>query len=800
MIASPPAIQRQISEALGIISNNDFPDAWPRLLPELVEQLQGAAEVTTMVGILETAASVFERFRGTYDTDDVRGVVVIAMQHFGVHLPAILSMLDGRLQALGGGAQKAALAPVLHAIKVCMQIFYLLSTVDLPEVFEDNLEKLMGYCHRYLDLKLPGVQAAAEDDQPGPVESLHAAVLDVVGLYNDKYDEDFAPFLQTFVQDTWGLLAGTPRPVLLSSALDNVVSSALRFLTSVASMLGNAKLFEQEASMRAVLEGVVLPSIRLRAYDVELFEDNPPDFIRGDIEGSDSETRRRSATELVRALTKNLNAQVTPMCSMFADQLLATYGSDKARHEVDKDAAVALVMAVAVKSATTSAGATATNELYNLLDFLRTHILPELSAAESIDARPIARASAIKFVANFRTLFGAAELHSLLPLLAPFTKSTNYVVHTYAAGAIEKILQVKDKAADGSMAARVSVDAVAPVATELLSSLFSRMMAPDYPENEYLMRCVLRLVVFSQAKIGGLTGTLVSALTSLVRRVCANPANPTFNHLLFESIAALMKVICRANPEAVGDFQALLFPPFQDVLQKAVVEFFPYVFQLLAELLELRPPPAPGASSLTDPYRSLLGPVLGQSLWTNKGNVPALTELLSVSGGASSRPHLCHEPRADFPSLSTPLPPPLAGVPPPWRCGDRVRGAPPERAQHLAKAPHDKDAGAVRVRHPGRSARGRALARSAAPPHRHPADDHEPGAGAPGHARRAHVCARLCPGLGVARAWRAGGCLGGFRPGRVRLRRGEGRPRDGQARAGGHGEAGERGGPHPRPV
>lgn len=41
-----------------------------------------------------------------------------------------------------------------------------------------------------------------------------------------------------------------------------------------------------------------------------------------------------------------------------------------------KDGAVALMIAVAVKSQTESGGVTAVNELVSLLDFLTKHILP----------------------------------------------------------------------------------------------------------------------------------------------------------------------------------------------------------------------------------------------------------------------------------------------------------------------------------------------------------------------------------------------------------------------------------------
>lgn len=54
-------------------------------------------------------------------------------------------------------------------------------------------------------------------------------------------------------------------------------------------------------------------------------------------------------------------------------------------------------------------------------------------------------------------------------------------------------------------------------------------------------------------------------------------------------------------------------------------EFIPYIFQILAQLLESSP-----ADSVSDNYRALLGPLLQPTLWETRGNIPACTRLLSA--------------------------------------------------------------------------------------------------------------------------------------------------------------------------
>ena len=51
----------------------------------------------------------------------------------------------------------------------------------------------------------------------------------------------------------------------------------------------------------------------------------------------------------------------------------------------------------------------------------------------------------------------------------------------------------------------------------------------------------------------------------------------------------------------------------------------PYVFQILAQLLESSP-----ADALSENYKTLLGPILAADLWETRGNIPACTRLLAA--------------------------------------------------------------------------------------------------------------------------------------------------------------------------
>lgn len=62
MLNTPLPVRAQLSEALTIIGEYEFPTKWPSLLPELLERLR-SGDIATVAGVLETANSIYKRYR-----------------------------------------------------------------------------------------------------------------------------------------------------------------------------------------------------------------------------------------------------------------------------------------------------------------------------------------------------------------------------------------------------------------------------------------------------------------------------------------------------------------------------------------------------------------------------------------------------------------------------------------------------------------------------------------------------------------------------------------------------------------
>lgn len=631
-------VQQQLCAALSAISACDFPAKWPSLLPELISQFE-SNDLQTVTGMLLTTDSILERFRDVEKSDALYAELKYVLDYVCVPLTTLFRRLGAMLSSASSRDNRDA---TLVALRLVCRIFYSLNWQDLPEFFEDNMNQWMPEFEKYLALD---GDPAGDSDEEGPLERLQAAIVENVLLYASKYEEEFAPYLPRFASAIWTRLMKSSS----SAKHDQLTVTSIKFLASVVGNAVHATNFGDENTLRQITSAIVVPNLRLREVDLELFEDNPVEYISREFEAADSETRRRSARDLVQAMCKHHDALTTKLCIEHASTLLAEYAASPAKNWLAKDAALHLVVAVAVRAESRVRGVTMLSPNVNVLEVFAAHVEPELSPNQQ-QQHPIILADCIQFTATFRYQLEAKAVAQLVPLLAHHAKSRVRVVHTYAAACLDRLLATN----------KMPKEQLASHLTALFEALFSilepnnatgtptQSMAgsshgtngsrtdasssslPEW-ENEYAMKAVMRLLMLAEDSITPAAQIVTDKLTAALGRVCANPRNPNFNHYLFEALAVLVRAVCSKRRENADKFEVLLFPPFQSVLQMDVVEFAPYVFQILALLLTFR-------GSLSPAYVSLLPPLSNVQLWERRGNVPALAQLLEayLSVGAST--------------------------------------------------------------------------------------------------------------------------------------------------------------------
>jgi exportin-2 (importin alpha re-exporter) len=612
MLKSPTMIQKQLSNAIAIIGQQDFPAKWPNLLNDMVTKF-GSGDFHIINGVLQTASSIFEKYSFEMKSQKLWEEIKFVLDNFSKPFTDLLNAtMDLAKQH---ASNPPALKVIFGSLVQIAKIFYYLNYQDLPEFFEDNMQVWMTHFHALLTSDNKVLQTD-DEDEPGLLEELKSQICDNIGLYAHKYEEEFSPFMNQFVTAVWNLLLTVGPQV----KYDMLASNAIQFLASVADRQQYKNLFEDPNVLGSICEKIIVPNIEMRECDVEQFEDNPEEYIRRDLEGSDVDTRRRAACDLVKGLSRYFEAQITNIFGTYVQTMLQQYAANPTANWKKKDAAIYLVTSLATRAKTAKHGITQTNQLVDLNDFCTKYIVAELKA-ENVDELPVIKADAVKYVMTFRSQLHPETVKASFPFLIRFLKSQSHVVHTYAAAAIDKALIMK---VSGTNNALITATDVNPIAEQLLTGLFGAFNLQGSAENEYVMKCVMRSFSTLQEAVIPFLASLLPSLTQKLQQAAKNPTKPHYNHYLFESLGLAIRIVCKSQPQAVGNFETVLFPVFTEILQQDVQEFVPYVFQILSLLLELH------TSSVPQPYMELFQFLLMPVLWERPGNITPLVRLIQA--------------------------------------------------------------------------------------------------------------------------------------------------------------------------
>jgi exportin-2 (importin alpha re-exporter) len=526
MISSPPSIQAQLGEAISLIADSDFWERWETLVPDLVSRLSDTDFKVTN-GVLEVAHSIFQRWRPLFQSNELYLEINHVLGIFGEPFIKMLAVADRQIDA--NKDNQVALKGWFDTMSLLIRIFYDLSCQDLPPVIESNLAPIVTILLKYLSYT--NSHFDGDDDEATVLENVKAEICEALTLYTTKFDDDFSPFASQFMQAVWTLLS-TVGP---EKRYDLLVSKALNFLTAIAAVPRHAENFNNEDIMGQIVEKVILPNVALRESDIEMFEDEPIEFIRRDLEGSDTDSRRRAATDFLRKLLESFEMMVTKVVFKYIDHYL----QQGARDWKAKDTAIYLYLAIAAKGTVTAAqGVKTVNQYVNVVDFFQKHVASDL-VSEGVE--PIAKVDAIKYLHNFRSQLTKEQWQGAFQPLINNLASSNYVVYTYAAIAVERVLFLTNDQGE-HLFSRADIE---PFAKDLLEHLFTLVEKDTSPaklqENEFLMRCIMRVLIVVKDGVIPIMDGILNHLVNITNVIKANPSNPRFYYYQFEAIGALVR-------------------------------------------------------------------------------------------------------------------------------------------------------------------------------------------------------------------------------------------------------------------
>eukprot|EP01083_Nonionella_stella_P098114 275827_1 len=627
MLQADKNTQRILSEAITIIASHDFYTKWDTLLPELIEKLKSEQNFENICGVLRIIESITCRYPDKEKTlpmvNEIKYILElfqdIWLQILAKWSAAIVESFtlspknNGPPQKVvqGGSASINQMKFQILSVQQLVLIFYDLNCVDLIAFFENNMSSWVKIYEALLKTTDQCNIFNTTDDIPGPIDQLRTVIVRALKLFNSKYEEEYSKYVATFVQHICGLLT----TINDSERYDHLAAESIGYLSSVASQQWNASLFSKTSVLNDIVQRILIRNIRLRESDINMYEMNGEDWIRRDMEGSDLYTRRRGAVDLVRGLLVHFEADISTIIISQISQLMKQYGQDPVANYIDKDTAIHLILAVSIKGATKLLGATKLNQHVPVMQFFTQHILPELQSGKS--THPIILSDCLKFVITFRSQWPLDNFLQLLGMAGKYLSCEDYVLHTYAAIAIDKILAMKVYDEAGKVGRfkypkKLMVEKIHSILIALFTVLNTR---EESQTNEYVMKCIMRVISRAEEGCVSVIEPVMKQCCIILSKVSKNPQKPTFNHYMFECIAALIRF---ASSQSTT-FESQLMGPFLQILEmEQASEFHPYIYQIIGLMVRIR-------GSVDRDYAGLFDKLLETSLWNNDGNIVAIS-------------------------------------------------------------------------------------------------------------------------------------------------------------------------------
>lgn len=152
MLSTPPVVRAQLSEALSIISEHDFPTRWQGLLPQLIDRLK-IGDANTVNGVLETLNSIYKRYRSQFMTGKLNEELKYSQQLI-VPLWEMLKTLSTELQS--NSADVTRTRQILSSIRLVCRIFYSLNSPGLTQVatLSPSGSRVASLVHSFLHIPL----------------------------------------------------------------------------------------------------------------------------------------------------------------------------------------------------------------------------------------------------------------------------------------------------------------------------------------------------------------------------------------------------------------------------------------------------------------------------------------------------------------------------------------------------------------------------------------------------------------------------------------------------------------------
>lgn len=606
-VAAPHGARASLCAGVEELSLSDFPERWPTLLPQLASALHAEDPRALCAGLEVTHAALAPLRGNSLHSDVVKNARFCAEalggRHAEIWRAACQRFLSGR-PAAGG-----AVAPGEEGLQLLVEAAHVLHDLTRAVMPEQMMANLDAYLQGFLSLlALPFDPAAAE---------LPLQLCASLSAWIAHHKELLQPFASRIMEAIWNLL------VALDDREENdpLVTSGLGVLSAVACQDWAPSPFEDPKVLAALCERLVLTNLSLRESDLRLFHEDLQEFIARDVEGSDRDTRRWAAVDLVRSLRRRHDKEICDVVVASAGRLLREAAvADERKVAIYKHACIHLVISMAGSSA----GKTISTPGGIAGEYFRDQVAPEiLSPGQPQTSEGILfKAACLKYVTVLRNILSVEMVRGILPVLPNLLQAQHPLLHTYAGICANVLTIVQDRSEGGPWKPRYDQPTLGPVLLQMMPQLLRLVVeGGSVAHNEHLPRALNAWMVFLGSS---LPADLALAALRGLSALLASPSlrGADFIHSTFECLAQAMKaVFARGGEDAVAAETAVQSLALR-LWESQAEELLPYCYQILGLLLELVP------AERKPVFVELLPKVLAQELWQASGKVPGLVRLL----------------------------------------------------------------------------------------------------------------------------------------------------------------------------
>lgn len=562
LIEKDSSIRKIFSEAIRITCQVQPYEKWSNLIPYILHNLQ-SGDVLKIINSLSALRKIVHIYE--YKDKENRAI----LDTIAEHTFPILQQLNANL--INNNSNEAS-----EVMRISLKIFWSCTVYDLPKVNGVDVNFWFQFIVQILNKRLPEASEGIEPlGQPIEKSAREAwvwwrlkkwagrIITHFIQRYgNPKYSkEENVQFAEYFRSNSAVMLCGAIMNVLHARSsgafvTDNLVRNCLTFLSNCSEMSPTYKVMKPHLNF--ILFDVIFPTLCLSNEDIELFQEDPTEYIRKIQDPStDFISPTTAASILLQNLCRYRQKDVMPLFLPFLQNILEEYTSapPQSKDYRKKDGALVAI------SSLFKIMLDSKQYKHLLIPLLANHIFPEFTS--NID---FLRARAFSTIEYFSGINWDDESHRTGKIAAKKSKKAKkptgeisasealkLVLHGLVNGLRDPSLPVQTAAACSLrvlIAEEGASELLKPLLPQIIGEYFRIM---EEVENEAIISALQSIVEHYSDTIAPLAPEMVKHLIKFFRKYVADEEDEDSSFNAIQCIDTINTII-----EQLGDKPEIL--------------------------------------------------------------------------------------------------------------------------------------------------------------------------------------------------------------------------------------------------